>query len=409
MSDLKDERLTGAFQEALSILNLEDGLVDQITTAKRTLIVNFPVKMDDGKIKVFNGYRVQDNDSRGPCKGGIRFASKVDLNNVKNLAFWMTYKCAVLDVPFGGGKGGVKVNPREVSNGELKRVTYAYIKAISSLIGPETDIPAPDVGTGPEIMKWAVESYAEITGKKELALVTGKPLDFGGSLGRTEATGRGVAIATREAIAKLNMNIKDCTVVVQGTGNVGSYAARILKEMGAKIIGISASVGGIYDPKGIDLEAILAYVDQNKTMKGFPGVKEELVKGILEVDCDILVPAAIENQITIENVSKIKAKIIAEGANGPTSPAADKILYENGQIVLPDILANAGGVTVSYFEWYQNMHSEQWTEAQVNDKLEEKMVKSFNAVWEAAEKEKISLRTASYLIAIDRVIKATKN
>jgi len=352
MSNLKNKKTVGSFQEGINLLDLKKELREIIMKPNRKVIVNFPVKMDNGNIKMFMGYRVQYNNFRGPYKGGIRYWPTVDLNDVENLAFWMTWKCAVVDIPFGGSKGGIEVDPAKLSKDELKRLTYGYIKAIVPVIGSNVDIPAPDVGTNAETMKWVVESYAELIGKKDIAVVTGKPVDEGGSLGREQATGRGVAIVTKEIIEKSGMDIENCRVAIQGFGNVASNTAKILSEMGAKIVAVSDIFGGIYDSNGINVQELIDYVKSNQSLKGILELKKELVQGILEVDCDVLIPAAIEDQITEENVSQIKAKIVVEGANGPTTPEADNILYKRGVIVVPDILANAGGVTVSYFEWY---------------------------------------------------------
>lgn len=408
MGNFKNGRVFGAFQDAVEHLGLSKELVEVVVRPNRKVIVEFPVKMDDDSIKVFTGYRVQHNNFRGPYKGGIRYWPTVDLNEVEDLAFWMTWKCAVVDIPFGGGKGGVEVDPAKLSKDELKRLTYGYIKAIAPLIGSEVDIPAPDVGTNAEVMRWIVEAYAEITGKNDPAVVTGKPVEIGGSLGRKQATGRGVATVTKEIVDRLGMNITDCRVAIQGFGNVGSHAAKILSEMGAKIVAVSDISGGIYDSNGLNIQELVDYVKEHGLLKGFPGLKEGLAQGVLEVDCDVSIPAAIENQITEENVSRVKAKVVVEGANGPVTPEADDVLYKRGVLVVPDILANAGGVTVSYFEWYQNKHSQVWTEDEVNRKLEDKMKSALNDVWQIAERENISLRTAAYVTAIPRVIKAMR-
>ena len=406
------EEMTRNVTQAAKLAKLNQEMLEILLKPQRETTVHIPIEMDDGSIRVFEGFRIQHNNARGPFKGGIRFWPSVNINEVKALAAWMTWKCSVVDIPFGGSKGGIIVDPMKCSKGELKRLTEEYTKAIVSVIGPYIDIPAPDVGTNAEIMLWIMETYNRLKNngdKKELAIVTGKPVEHGGSLGRREATGRGVAIATNEAVQHIGMDLKNCSVIVQGFGNVGSTAARILAEMGARIVGVSDVSGGIYNPEGLDIDKLIEHVQKQKVLKGFAGVKEELVKGILELECDILIPAALENQITKENAGNIKAKVIVEGANGPTTVDADRILRERGVLIIPDIVANSGGVIVSYFEWLQNIDDKYWSEDVVNRKLKEKICKACSGVLETSMEYKIDIRTASYLIAIRRVSEAIRN
>jgi glutamate dehydrogenase (NAD(P)+) len=365
--------------------------------------------MDDGSIRLFEGFRVQHNIARGPAKGGVRFHPDVSLEEVSALASWMTWKCAVADLPFGGGKGGIKVDPRTLSKGELERLTRRYAADLSDLFGPESDVPAPDVNTGEREMAWIVDTYSMHERRTELAVVTGKPLEVGGSAGRREATGRGVMICVEQMGKHLGMSLKGARVAVQGFGNVGGVSADLLaKDCGAKIVAASDVTGAIHNDAGLDVPALLRHVSEKKGVAGFAGAKP-LHAPIVEYDCDILVPAALENQITSENASRVKAKIVAEGANGPTTPDADKILESKGIHVIPDILCNAGGVTVSYFEWVQNRMGFYWQEAEVNTRLREKMVKAFGDVIAFKEREdrdgKISLRIAAYMVAIRRVLR----
>jgi glutamate dehydrogenase (NAD(P)+) len=393
------------FEEAAARLKLEGGVKDMLKRPRRATIQNLPVMMDDGTIRVFTGYRVQHSIARGPAKGGIRFHQDVTLEEVEALASWMTWKCAVADLPFGGGKGGVKVDPRQLSPSELERLTRRYAADLSDLFGPESDVPAPDVNTGEREMAWFVDTYSMHERRTELAVVTGKPLEVGGSAGRREATGRGVMIAVDELAKRLGMQLKGARVAVQGFGNVGGVSADLLaSECGARIVAISDVTGAYADPVGIDVRAALQYAKDKKGLAGFPGAKP-LASSILEVECDILVPAALENQITSDNASQVKARIVAEGANGPTTPDADKILEAKGVYVIPDILANSGGVTVSYFEWVQNRMGFYWQEDEVNRRLREKMDKAFADVWAMAQKEKVSLRIAAYMVAIQRVLR----
>jgi glutamate dehydrogenase (NAD(P)+) len=402
------------FDEAASRLGLDDGMRKVLGSPAREIIVHIPVQLDDGRIEVFTGYRVQHSVARGPAKGGIRFAPDVTLDEVRALASWMTWKCAVADIPFGGGKGGIKVDPRTLSKGELERLTRRYAADLSDLFGPESDVPAPDVNTGEREMAWIVDTYSMNVRRTELAVVTGKPLEVGGSAGRREATGRGVMICIEQMCKHLNMPLAGTRVAVQGFGNVGGVSADLLaSECGAKIVAASDVTGAVMNDAGLDVPALLAYVAHNKKgVAGFPGGKP-LTTPIVEVDCDILVPAALENQITSDNAARVKAKIVAEGANGPTTPDADKLLESRGIHVIPDILCNSGGVTVSYFEWVQNRMGFYWPEAEVNSRLREKMVKAFGDViamkmkTDAGAKEgsKVSLRIAAYMVAIQRVLR----
>ncbi|MBN2422661.1 Glu/Leu/Phe/Val dehydrogenase [Candidatus Woesearchaeota archaeon] len=398
------------FNMAADKLNLERGIKDRIMFPERTLIVQFPVIMDNGNIKMFTGYRVQHNNVRGPFKGGIRFSPDVDLDEVKALASWMTWKTAVVNIPFGGAKGGVMCDPGTLSKNELEKITRRYTYEIKDIIGPDFDIPAPDVNTNAQVMAWIVDTYSMINGQNSFGVVTGKPVSLGGSYGREEATGRGVMITTIQAIKEIGIENKKLTAIVQGYGNVGSNAARLLAEKGIKIIGISDISAAVYDPDGLNLNEINEFLKKNKFLQGYTGAKSISPKEkILEMDTDILVPAAVQNQITKENADRIKARVIVEGANGPTTPDADIILNNKGIFVVPDILANAGGVIVSYFEWVQNIQEEKWSYEEVISKLEEIMIPAYDDVSALAKKEKTNMRTAAYMIAISRVAEATRN
>lgn len=388
-------------------MTLPRGIIEQMKSPRRMLTVNFPVKMDDGTIKVFTGHRVQHSSARGPCKGGIRYHPDVTLDEVKALATWMTMKCAVLDLPYGGAKGGVVCNPKEMSKGELERLTRRFASEISIIIGPEKDIPAPDVYTNAQTMAWIMDTYSMNKGYATLGVVTGKPLNIGGSKGRNEATARGCVFTVREALKKLGMDPKKSTAVVQGYGNAGSIAARLLTDLGVKIVGVSDSRGGVHNEAGLDPVKVLEYKEKTGSVVNYPGAKQVTNEELLEIKCDILIPAALENVITGKNADRIKAKIISEAANGPTTPEADAILRKKGVFVIPDILANAGGVTVSYFEWVQGLQVHFWTEEQVNAKLEECMVKSFDDVYAIHKKEDVDMRMAAYILALNRVSDAT--
>ena len=398
------------FEEAAARLKLDPGVMNMLKRPRRATIQWLPVMMDDGSIRMFEGFRVQHNIARGPAKGGIRYHPDVSLEEVSALASWMTWKCAVADIPFGGGKGGIKVDPHTLSRPELERLTRRYAADLSDLFGPESDVPAPDVNTGEREMAWIVDTYSMHERRTELAVVTGKPIEVGGSAGRREATGRGVMICVEQMCKHLGMPLNGARVAVQGFGNVGGVSADLLQKEGAIVVAASDVTGAVYNDAGLDVTALLVWCAQNKKgVAGFPGSKP-LATSIVEYDCDILVPAALENQITSDNAGKVKAKIVAEGANGPTTPDADKILESKGIHVIPDILCNAGGVTVSYFEWVQNRMGFYWQEAEVNTRLREKMIKAFGDVIAMKDKTdkdggKVSLRIAAYMVAIQRVLR----
>jgi len=389
-------------------IGLDPNITEMLKHPRRIVTVSVPVRMDDGKVKVFTGYRIQHNPWRGPYKGGIRYHPKVDLDEVKALAMWMTWKTAVVDIPYGGAKGGVTCNPKEMSQAELERMTRRYTAMILDEIGPYKDVPAPDVYTNPQVMAWIMDTYSAVKGYQVPEIVTGKPVGIGGSLGREAATGRGVAICTREAAIKTRLKMKGAKIVVQGYGNAGYYAATISAEMGGKLIAVSDSKGGAYNPNGINPQKLAEHKAKTGSVAGYSGTKKLTNEELLGLDCDILMPCTLEGVITSKNADKIKAKIISEGANGPTTPEADRLLYDKGVLVVPDILANAGGVTVSYYEWIQNLHREQWTEEAVNRKMEQKMVKAFNDVYETAQEHKVDMRTAAMMLAVKRVADAFK-
>ena len=396
------------FHTAARYLKLKPWLKEILIHPKRQLIVSIPTRMDDGSFRVFEGFRVQHNIARGPAKGGIRYHPAVTLDEVKALAAWMTWKCATVDIPFGGAKGGVVCNPKEMSLAELERMTRRYTAEISLIIGPEQDIPAPDVYTNAQTMAWIMDTYSMTTGSTALSVVTGKPLEVGGSLGRNEATARGCVYVIQEAAKLRKLNLKHATAAVQGFGNAGMIAATLLHELGVKIIALSDSRGGILNArKGIDPKKAQEFKDRRKSVVGLPGTERITNEQLLELDCDILVPAALENQITLANASNIKARIVAEAANGPTTPAADRVLHKNGIMVLPDILANAGGVTVSYFEWVQGLYAYFWTEAEINKRLESVMVKAFHEVLQRSKQYNVDMRTAAYILAVGRVADTT--
>jgi glutamate dehydrogenase (NAD(P)+) len=396
------------FDGAARLLGLDAGIWKILTHAKRQIIVSCPVQMDNGEIEVFTGYRVQYNITLGPAKGGIRYHPDVSLDEVTALAAWMTWKCAVAQVPFGGGKGGVVCDPTRMSRRELEALTRRYVAEIVDAIGPEKDVPAPDVNTNDQVMAWVMDTYSMHVGHTATAVVTGKPVEMGGSLGRREATGRGVMIVTREAAKHLGLDIKGATVAVQGFGNVGSVSADLLSRLGAKIVAVTDWKGGVHNPAGLDIAKMLDYARQHRTIDGFSGGDPIENTQLFELEVDVLVPAALENQITMENAPLIKAKIIAEGANGPTTPEAHRHLHERGVFVIPDILANAGGVTTSYFEWVQDRHGYFWGEEEVNGRLEAKMCEAFKAVLQTSIKYKTDMRTAAYIVAIGRVATVTR-
>ena len=391
------------FDRAAELLDLEPGLYKVLRHPEKQIIVSIPVTKDNGEVEVFTGYRVLYNTSRGPAKGGIRFDMQVTLEEVKALAAWMTWKCAVVNIPFGGAKGGVVCDPHEMSIAELERLTRRYTAAIIQTLGPDSDVPAPDVNTNERVMAWIMDTYSMHVGHTTTAVVTGKPVEMGGSLGRREATGRGCMIVTKEALTHLGMQLEGTTVAVQGFGNVGSVAAQLLQREGCKIVAIGDRSVSIYDPDGIDVEAAVAHVKKNRTLDGF--TRGEVISGadLLTLDVDVLLPAALENVITTKNAAQIRARIICEGANGPTTAGADSILEENGVFVIPDILANAGGVTVSYFEWVQDRGGYFWTEQVVNDRLKEIMVNCFQDVLALAKQHQVNMRTAAYMLSISRV------
>ena len=392
------------FDEAAKKLKLTKELIDFIKMPRRSTIVNLPVRMDDGSFRMFTAYRVQHSIVRGPAKGGIRYHPSVNLDEVQALASWMTWKCAVVNIPFGGGKGGIICDPHAMSEGELERLTRRYVADLMNVFGPDDDIPAPDVGTGPQIMAWFMDTYSMRHGHSVPGAVTGKPLNLGGSLGRTEATGRGVMISVREAAKHLGLELHGATGSVQGFGNVGSISARLLSDQGVKFTHVADVTGGIHNPDGIDIDKLITYVEKKKSVLGFPGTTQIPADQVLYAKVDILIPAALENQITGENAHRINCRILGEGANGPTTPDADKILAKRGVLVIPDILCNAGGVTVSYFEWVQNRIGYFWTEDEVNRRLEEKMIAAFHDVLTTSLENDVEMRIGAYMLAISRVM-----
>jgi glutamate dehydrogenase (NAD(P)+) len=388
------------------LIDLDPNVLEQLKHPRRILVVSVPVRMDDGHVKVFTGCRVQYNMWRGPYKGGIRYHPSVTLEEVTALAAWMTFKTAVVDIPYGGAKGGVVCDPKSLSRGELERLTRRYTSMIMDEIGPFKDVPAPDVGTDAQVMAWIMDTYSSLKGYSVPEVVTGKPVSLGGSYGREGATGRGVAICVREAAEKIGMPLKGASVAVQGFGKVGSWAARILHEMGCRIVAVSDSKAAVYRDEGINLGKLSEHKTATGSVAGLEGCKSISHEELIELDCDILVPAALENAITEKNADKIRARIISEGANGPTTPRADQILHERGIFVVPDILANAGGVTVSYFEWVQNLNRDRWSLEEVNRRLEERMRKAFHEVSEISRDRGVSMRTAAYMLAVGRVADA---
>lgn len=403
------EAMMSRFQIASQILGLDEEIYNVLKNPTKQVIVSLPITMDDGSIRVFEGYRVIHSNILGPSKGGIRFDPGVHLDEVKALAAWMTWKCAVVDIPYGGAKGGITCNPREMSSGEIERLMRAYTTSMIEIFGPDRDIPAPDMGTGPREMAWLMDSYSRAQGMTVNAVVTGKPLVLGGSLGRTEATGRGVMVSALAAMQKLKINPYTATCAVQGFGNVGSWAARLLTERGVKVVAVSDISGAFYNENGLDIEAAVIYRDQNKgSLEGFPGAEKIPGDSILSLEVDVLVPAATEDVITFSNANEIKAKLIVEGANGPTSSRADKIISDKGIMVVPDILANAGGVTVSYFEWVQNRLGYKWTEERVNRRSDRIMKDAFDKVYKTSINYNVNMRIAAYIVAIDKVAKTYK-
>jgi glutamate dehydrogenase (NAD(P)+) len=395
--------------DAAKLIKLDKGLHQVLANPKRVITVSLPVKMDNGEIRIYTGFRSQHNDARGPYKGGIRYHPQVSIDEVKALSMWMTWKCAVADIPYGGGKGGIICNPKEMSVGELERMTRRYAYAIADFIGPHTDIPAPDVYTGGREMSWIMDTYSALKGNfVQPEVITGKPLAIGGSLGRNEATGRGLAFTVREAAKKLKINMKGATVAVQGFGNAGQFASQLVEEQGATVTAASDSKGGVYNQSGMKVSELRRHKEKIGSVVGFSGAKSISNEELLETDCTILIPAALENQITAKNAGKVKAKLVAEAANGPTTPEADDILYKNEILTVPDILANGGGVTVSYFEWLQNLRREYWTETEVNERLDRNITKSFLDTYATSEKYGVNMRKASTVLAVNRVIEAVQ-
>ncbi|HXL81827.1 MAG TPA: Glu/Leu/Phe/Val dehydrogenase [Pyrinomonadaceae bacterium] len=396
------------FNRAADYLDLDDSTRNVLSAAKRQLIVSIPVKMDGGDVQVFEGYRVQHNIARGPAKGGIRYHPNVTLDEVKALASWMTWKCATVGIPYGGGKGGVICDPKSLSKNELERLTRRYAFEIAPIIGPDRDIPAPDVYTDEQTMAWIMDTISMVRGHTELGVVTGKPISLGGSQGRAEATARGCLYALREACRVKGINLKGARVAVHGFGNAGANIARLVAADGARVVAACDSKAGVYSDTGIDIQAALRHKAETKSLAGLSGTKSMSPEDIVGVDCDILLPSALENAITLANVGTVKAKIIAELANGPTTPGSDRVLADEGVFLVPDILANAGGVTVSYYEWVQDQYSFFWSEHQINKTLEQTMRTAFNSVYETAQRYDTDMRTGAYILAVDRVAEATR-
>ncbi len=402
------ESMMSRFDRAAQLLELDPDLYAVLRVPNRELKVYIPTRMDSGRIQVFEGFRVQHNFARGPAKGGIRYSPDVNLDEVRALAAWMTWKCAVVNVPFGGAKGGIICDPQQMSSGELERMTRRYAAELLDFIGPEKDVPAPDMNTNEQTMAWIMDTYSMHARHTVTAVVTGKPIDLGGSSGRREATGRGILFVINEAIKRFKMTPAETRVVVQGSGNVGGIGARLLHEAGYKVVALSDIHGGIYNAGGINIPDALEYLQATRSFEGYPGVEFVANQELLELECDVLVPAATENQINSQNADRIKCKVLAEGANGPTTAAADQILHQKGIFVIPDILANAGGVTVSYFEWVQDRMGYFWREDVVNERLQDKMVASFNDLCRYADSHAVDTRTAAYMLAIDRVAYDTR-
>jgi glutamate dehydrogenase (NAD(P)+) len=402
------ESMAARFDVAAKKLNLDPGLTKYLRTSNREILVHIPVVMDNHQLEVFDGYRVQHSIARGPCKGGVRYTPTVTLDEIRGLAAEMTWKCAVVNIPFGGAKGGIVCDPQKLSQGELERITRRYTAEILDYIGPERDVPAPDMNTDEQTMAWIMDTYSMHVRHTVTASVTGKPLDLGGSRGRREATGRGCMIVTDQALKRFGRQREQTRVIIQGFGNVGSQAARLMHEAGYKIIGVSDINGGVFNTHGLDIPALLEFVEESKTVKGFPGGESIGNMELLEQDTEVLLPAAIESVITSQNANRIKARILTEGANSPTTAPADDILFERGVFVIPDILANAGGVTVSYFEWVQDRQGYFWPEGMVNERLKHIMVAAFHDVVHYGEKHNVNNRIAAYMLAIDRVAFSVK-
>ena len=396
------------FNEAAALLNLDPGIRAILTHPSRQIIFSIPFQRDSGELEVYTGYRVQYNFARGPAKGGIRYHPGVTLDEVTALAFWMTWKCAAVDLPFGGGKGGVTCDPSTLSQNELERITRRYAAELVEVVGPDKDVPAPDVGTTPQIMAWFMDTYSMHIRSNTPGVVTGKPLEIGGSRGRVEATGRGVALVALDEMEKLGIAVAGAKIIVQGFGNVGSIAARLFAEAGCTIVGISDVTGGYYNADGLDIKGAIAYAQEHHSLDGYRGGAKMSNAALLEQPCDVLVPAALEKVLTAENAVRVQAKLIVEGANGPTTPEADHIFKENGIVVIPDIIANAGGVTVSYFEWVQDRMGYFWKESEVNERLQEQLITSFHDIRKIAETRGVPYRTAAYMVAIERVVASMK-
>ncbi|AKB84256.1 Glu/Leu/Phe/Val dehydrogenase [Methanococcoides methylutens] len=394
-------------KKCADIMELDEGIHEILRNPMREMHVSLPVRMDDGSMKVFQGFRVQYNDAKGPTKGGIRFHPEETVDTVKALAAWMTWKCAVMDIPLGGGKGGVICNPKEMSAGELERLSRKFISSISMIVGPDKDVPAPDVYTNPQMMAWMMDEFSKFSGKNQAGVITGKPLSIGGSLGRGDATARGGLYAVREAAAEIGLDLKDATVAIQGYGNAGYFAGVLCEELfGCKVVAVSDSRGGVVNMDGLSAQAAQDHKMETGSVVGLAGTEPISNEDLLELDVDVLVPAALEHVITHENADKIKAKIVAELANGPTTPEADEILFKNGVHMIPDFLCNGGGVTVSYFEMVQNFYMYRWSEERVHNRLDAKMTNAYHAVLEASKEYNIEMRTAAYVVAINRVVEA---
>ncbi|MGB8266341.1 MAG: Glu/Leu/Phe/Val dehydrogenase [Candidatus Velthaea sp.] len=396
------------FNEAATLLHLEPGMRAILTHPSRQVIFSIPFQRDSGQIEVYTGYRVQYNFARGPAKGGIRFHPGVTLDEVTALAFWMTWKCAVVDLPFGGGKGGVSCDPTTLSQNELERITRRYAAELVEIVGPDKDVPAPDVGTTPQTMAWFMDTYSMHVRQNVPGVVTGKPVEIGGSRGRVEATGRGVTLCGLDEMERLRIKPKGAKIIVQGFGNVGSVAAKLFAAAGCSVVGISDVTGGYFNPRGIDVSGAIAYAQEHHSLDGYRGGAKMSNAALLEQECDVLVPAALEKVLTVENAGRIRAKLIVEGANGPTTPEADQIFQRNGIVVIPDIIANAGGVTVSYFEWVQDRQGYFWKESVVNERLKDQLITNFHAVRLVAQARNLAYRTAAYMVAIERVVASLK-
>ncbi|MEM3671329.1 MAG: Glu/Leu/Phe/Val dehydrogenase [Thermoprotei archaeon] len=402
------EMAVSQLEKVAKVMKLDSSVVEVLKQPKRVLTVSIPVKMDDGSIKVFTGFRSQHNDALGPFKGGVRYHPNVSIDEVKALSMWMTWKCAVAGLPYGGGKGGIIVDPHKLSHGELERLSRGYFSGISSIVGPYQDIPAPDVYTDAQIMAWFMDEYSHVKGFNNFGVVTGKPLTLGGSLGRDTATARGLTYVVEEAAKKLRIQLRNATAAVQGYGNAGSYVHMFLEQMGVKVVAVSDSKGGIYSSRGLDYKQVSAHKAKKGSVSGLPGTTPLSNSDVLESDVDILVPAALENQITAQNAGRIKATVVAEAANGPTTPEADDILYKAGITVIPDVLANSGGVTTSYLEWVQNIQGYYWSAKQVDETLHQMMVKAFEDVWNTTQKNSVDMRSGAYIHAVGRVVEAMR-